>query len=480
MAIRKLRGTVSIAAEGMWNRNRYAVLGITVTLLTVLLGCGTDAPIAKTPSNETVVQSFFALKEQQARRLALQGRKKIPPEVWPYFAAARDGDWQRVTCLYFQMARRCYQFENQREPDARLSTPVWQPVNETYRFYEQCSAADPKHLLAFGREVIASIPAGSIYFGGSDPGRFVITALCRDQPAGDPFFVLTQNALADGVYLKYLRSMFAGKIQIPTDEDSQHAYVDYMEDAQRRLREKRLKPGEDVRYVDNRVQVSGPVAIMEINALLARAFFAKNPDRDVFIEMGHPIDWMYPHLTPHGLILRINRKPLSELGADVIAKDHEFWKQRVVPLIGEWLSETTSVLEICSFAEAVYLRHDLQKFKADPQFIEGVRALPYQPAYAGPNVAFGRARASIAGLYVWRSAATKDLAQSERLAREADFAFRQAIALCPHLQEAVYGFVNLLLTQERFDDALLVAVTAQKFSPQPFGDLEKQIRSRMK
>ena len=41
-----------------------------------------------------------------------------------------------------------------------------------------------------------------------------------------------------------------------------------MADARRRLQEKKLKPGEDVKEVDGKVQVSGQVAVMAINALL--------------------------------------------------------------------------------------------------------------------------------------------------------------------------------------------------------------------
>jgi thioredoxin-like negative regulator of GroEL len=39
----------------------------------------------------------------------------------------------------------------------------------------------------------------------------------------------------------------------------------------------------------------------------------------------------------------------------------------------------------------------------------------------------------------------------------ADFAFRQAWALCPYSPEAVYCYVNVLLPQNRFDDAVRVA-----------------------
>ena len=44
----------------------------------------------------------------------------------------------------------------------------------------------------------------------------------------------------------------------------------------------------------------------------------------------------------------------------------------------------------------------------------------------------------------------------------ADFAFRQAWVLCPYSPEAVFRYVNLLMSEGRTDDAVLVAETAGK------------------
>ena len=51
------------------------------------------------------------------------------------------------------------------------------------------------------------------------------------------------------------------------------------------------------------------------------------------------------------------------------------------------------------------------------------------------------------------------------MARAADFAFRQAIALGPHSPEAVARYVNFLKEQHRLNDARLVAKTGASLSP---------------
>jgi tetratricopeptide (TPR) repeat protein len=63
--------------------------------------------------------------------------------------------------------------------------------------------------------------------------------------------------------------------------------------------------------------------------------------------------------------------------------------------------------------------------------------------------------------------------------KEADFSFRQAFAFYPASLEAVYGYVNLLLKVQRFDDALLLATTALKLDPYngQFIDLVKKLEA---
>ncbi|HWH71269.1 MAG TPA: tetratricopeptide repeat protein, partial [Candidatus Sulfotelmatobacter sp.] len=226
-------------------------------------------------------------------------------------------------------------------------------------------------------------------------------------------------------------------------------------DAQQRLKEHKLRPGEDVRMKDNKVQVSGQVAVMNINALLTKIIFDHNPDREFYIEESFPLDWMYPHLSPNGLILRINRQPLPSLPEAAVQQDHEYWSRYLQPLLGDWLKADTSVAEVAAFAEKVYLKHDLGGFQGDPQFIEDTWA----------QKAFSKLRSSIGGVYAWRMNNAKNSDEKQRMGQEADFAFRQAYALCPTSPEALFRYVNLLISANRVDDAITLAQTSLKLDP---------------
>jgi len=78
---------------------------------------------------------------------------------------------------------------------------------------------------------------------------------------------------------------------------------------------------------------------------------------------------------------------------------------------------------------------------------------------------FGKWRSSIAGIYAWRASNSKSSDEQKRMLKEADFAYRQAWALCPYSPEAVFRYSELLMSRQRKSDALLIAETAVRVIP---------------
>lgn len=248
------------------------------------------------------------------------------------------------------------------------------------------------------------------------------------------------------------------EIITPSPADSQKAFQDYIEDVQKRHAAGQLRPGEDVRFEGGRVQVSGQVAVMSINALLTKVIFDRNPEHEFYVEESFPLDWMYPYLTPYGIIMKINRNPLPELTQDIIDRDHKFWSEYSERLIGNWITYDTTVSNICAFAERVYLHRDYTGFTGDKKFIRDDNA----------QKAFSKLRSSIGGVYAWRVLNARTEEERRRMIKEAEFAFKQALAFCPFSPEAVFRYVNLILTMNdpsRLDDAILIAKTCKKLDP---------------
>jgi hypothetical protein len=401
----------------------------------------------KNPEVAAQLKSFVAEKEAQANAATNQ----MPSEFQAFFAAAEKGDWPTVSNAFVEFRKHAGQYEHSGKTDERLRGTAWQAVLETWGALDAFGEGDEKYSLAFGTNIIASIPPGSIYFGGTDAGRFLVTAMCKSQVNADPFFVLTQNALADGTYLEYLRGMYGAKIYTPTDEESKKCFQDYMQDVTQRRSKNQLLPGENVTVgAGGQIQVSGQMAVVQIDAMLAKIIFDKNPGREFYIEESFPFDWLYPYLEPHGLIFKINHQPLPGLSDEIAGQDHDYWRSLVRPMIGDWLNDDTPVEQVAAFAKKTFGKQDFRGFTGDPRFI--------QNAYS--HRIFSKLRCSIAELYAWRLKQAADASEKERMAHEADFAFRQAWALCPYSPEAVFRYVNLLLAQDRGTDALLVAETA--------------------
>jgi len=401
----------------------------------------------KNPEVATRLKSFVAEKEAQANAATNQ----MPSEFKSFFNAAAKGDWLAVSNTFVEFRKHAGQYEHSGKTDERLRGTAWQAVMETWGALDAFGEGDEKYSAAFGNDIIDSIPPGSIYFGGTDSGRFLVTAMCKSQVNADPFFVLTQNALADATYLEYLRGMYGAKIYTPTDEDSKKCFQDYMQDVAQRRSKNQLKPGENVTVgADGKIQVSGQMSVVQVDGLLAKIIFDKNPDREFYIEESFPFDWLYPYLEPHGLIFKINHQPLPGLSDEIVEQDHDYWRSFVRPMIGDWLNDDTPVEQVAAFAKKTFGKQDFSGFTGDPRFIQNTYS----------HRMFSKLRCSIAGLYAWRLKQATNASEKERMAREADFAFRQAWALCPYSPEAVFRYINFLLARDRSADALVVAETA--------------------
>jgi beta-lactamase regulating signal transducer with metallopeptidase domain len=415
------------------------------------------------------LKAFSVAKEKQSKTLAAKVNQKISPEYRTFFDAATTGNGQVITNMFESFKRRHPQYQHQNKeatdhPDMSLAVNYWSPVLEISMAYYDVLAGEPKYIQKAADGIINSIPKGSIYFGGTDPGRALPTAFCKSHVDGDPFFILTQNALADDSYLTYLIDTYGGKIYTPTKQDSEKAFKEYTSDAGKRLEHdtkfpnepRQVRPGEDIRVVDGKVNVVGQVAVMAINGLLTKVIFDRNPQHEFYIEESFPLDWMYPHLEPHGLIMKLNREPVETLSEETIQKDHDYWRARVDEMIGPWLREDTSVQTIAEFVQKVYVSRNLAGFTGDARFVQNENA----------QKMFSKWRASIGGLYSWHIPGAKSPNQQKRVIKEADFAFRQAYALCPSSPEALYRYINLLISLNRVDDSIRLAEATVALAPE--------------
>jgi len=296
----------------------------------------------------------------------------------------------------------------------------------------------------------------AVLYGGTDPGRFVPTYLIFSESRVRPkdrfrdhnfdrsdVYIITQNALADNTYMSYIRDHYdfsrpnldnpdtiekflpwqrwvfslgwkhlhrntmypPDPIYIPSQDDSNHAFQKYVEDVQAG----RIPAGADVQFENGRVSVQGVQGVMAINGILAQWIFDKNKDKHAFyVEESYVIPWMYPYMRPYGVIMKIEKDTLPSpqenptLWKEIVAKDRAYWDALTAEFV----------------AREDFLRNNDAK------------------------KSFSKMRSAIAGLYMFRG-----------MWDEAEYAFRQSLALCPESPEGCFRLADLYMQQRRFADA---------------------------
>ncbi len=257
----------------------------------------------------------------------------------------------------------------------------------------------------------AEMGQGAIFFGGTDPGRFVPTYMIYSAKVREDVHLITQNALADGTYMNVMRDLYGNDIWIPSVVDSANAFSQFVHEIETGQRP-------DVGGISRdggRVQITGVMGVMEINGILARMIFDHNIwNHDFYIEESYVIRWMYPYLTPHGLIMKINPQQLVAIPPEMVKDDLDFW---------DW-----------------YVR----RFLGDRWFYRDVVA----------RKSFSKLRSALAGLYAYRG-----------MQAEAIKAFKEALALYPLSPEANFRLAEVYMRAGRFDDAGRLMLEFQRKDP---------------
>ena len=169
--------------------------------------------------------------------------------------------------------------------------------------------------------------------GGTDPGRFVPTYMIfgeSPQPSKnkrDPSFdrrdlyIITQNALGERNYMKYLRDHYTAArpkpsnaferwlgrentypskpLIVPTEFDTVQELVNMAKNKSRRA---------DVQWKEK---------VSKFFSVILRWLWEKNRDEhEFFIEESFPIRWTYDYAVPHGLIYQLNKTKVETLPKD--------------------------------------------------------------------------------------------------------------------------------------------------------------------
>ncbi len=293
--------------------------------------------------------------------------------------------------------------------------------------HEACSQRGHWFGWQYGTEMLSSLPPGAVLFGGTDPGRFIPTYMIfcesRQPPRWkqDPFFdrrdlyIITQNALADGTYLHYLRDHYSS--QRPPTPRWARGWLERetLYPAQPLILPSIAELDDLFKKAVQERRASDEMTVLQLNSAVSQKIFHDNRGQHRFyLEESFAMDWYYPHAIPDGLLLRLEPEPIAKLDAKTVEQDQLFWDR----LLNEKLS--------------------------DPRFLRD-----------GPaRRAFSKLRSSIANIYAWRE-----------MHERAEAAFRQSLALAPDNTEATLMLCHFYRRTGRKAEAAALLTAALRDDP---------------
>ena len=362
------------------------------------------------------VSQFGRSRREIAFGLARKHGTEVPAEVERFFNAVEAGNWDELDALFNSL-----EAQHKAKPSVAEVDVVWPAILDAFGAAQEAHGWPAQKLLDYGNAIMATLQPDSVYVGGTDPGRW-IPALMNTSD-GERHIVITQNGLADPKYLEYVQFLYGDRFAALAPEDGTAAQKAYLQDARKRLENKQLLPGEDVRlstkplesgFADGEVQASGMTSVMAVNELLLNKLLEKNPNLSFALEESFPMASINKNATPLGPIMQLRSDEQNALTKERAAQTVEYWREQT------------------------------QRLMADPEFLDSEYA----------KKSYSKLVSSQGGLL-----------QQRKYLAEAEEAYRFANELCPYSPEAVFRYINLLVEQQRFGDALRVTDNALKADP---------------
>lgn len=247
----------------------------------------------------------------------------------------------------------------------------------------------------YGYDMLKDLPKGSIMIGGTDAGRFIPTYMIfgespqpgrvKRDPAFDrrDLYIITQNALGEPNYMKYLRDHYTTARPAP-----RNAFERWLGRAEAYPKEPIELP--DQKQTDDAVKATidehdGPVPESEKGSLIFSSvlkwIWEKNRDKhDFFVEESFPITWTYDYAIPHGLVYKINKTKLDSLPKEAVEADFKFWKDYKAKLLNnpEYKNDLDAQRSFAKLRQSIgnIYRHRKMDAEAERAYRESVELWP--------------------------------------------------------------------------------------------------------
>lgn len=325
---------------------------------------------------DQLLSPFVASKIEEITFISKNQRKDQPLELQRFAKAVLSNQWNDATRLYDSFK------------DSWETNTLFIPAYDIFWTHACVQKWDPVILPIYAQDIHASMLEKSVLFTGTDSGRFMLPLFLAAKNESAPFLI-SLNALVADSYLAYLNAFLSSSLHMPHSENV--LSVRKQVAARARL----------IGFSTN-TDLSAQLA-MNANGMIAREIFEANKSlRPFYVDEGYVVEWMYPYLTPHGLLMQLNSHVVTNLSASEIAADFQYWDARQRTFLA------LPTFSTCPLAQASY----------------------------------AKLRSAIAGIYIYRE-----------LYPEAEKALKQSLQFYPASPEGNSRLTGLYLLQDRFQEA---------------------------
>ena len=288
------------------------------------------------------LSQFGRSRREFVHALARRHKVAVSEDVERFFTAVESGNWDDIEASFKKIngGDSSASQSDKRPPGIEH---LWPAIIDAYGAAEQVHEWPAQKLLDYGNAVLGALRPGMVYVGGTDNGRW-IPELLNDTGDGERHVIVTQNGLADTTYLDYVRLQYEDRLATLSEEDSQRAFKDYVADAEQRLKHdlehpnepKQIRPGEEVRIVDGKTQVSGSVAVMAINEKLLQSLMEKNPGTSFAIQESFPLKGTYADALPLGPLMELRAQDgQNTFNAERAAQSLDYWRDTAQQVLAD-------------------------------------------------------------------------------------------------------------------------------------------------
>ena len=359
----------------------------------------------------------------------------------------------------------------------------------------------------YGIEMLKNCDPGAIFYGGTDPGRFVPLYMINCDKFRSDVWLITQNGLADATYMNVLRDRFCkprqvwgwargllkaldaeredhkgeNTIYIPSRQDFERSFQIYIKNVQeRKKRGEHIE--EEVTIKDGKISVGGVAGVMRLNGILTKMIWEENKDKHSFyVEESYVIPWMYPYLEPAGMIMKLNAEKVK-ITPEIVKKDFDYWNNITN------MFANGGVIEFSDLSPSITNDNpEIVKLFCNNKPDGRPGRIIIKPNEFKDDVtaqkSFSKCRSANAGLYEYH-----------RMWTEAENAYKQAIWFYPVSAEAYMRLANMYMKIGQYGkaltaveeykrkdplnmrvDGMLDAIRSQKNMSDRFGKLQKKI-----